>query len=225
MTPEDAAGRLSRTLMPIQVMAGLANENMTRGLGWRFLDTGRRIDRSLLMLDVFSAIAETDAEARGAALDVALELGDSTMTYRARYLDAPQIVPVMDVLLADESNPRSLAYQLSRLSWHMDSLAPDQAFGLRTHEQRLAIRLLGITRTVDLDRMHLDAPDPQQQAFSLNDGDAMPPPVDLRSLLNLLRGLLEALAESLARQYFAHAVETRQASGPGSAGVDQGARS
>ena len=42
----------------------------------------------------------------------------------------------------------------------------------------------------------------------------MPPPVDLRSLLNLLRRLLEALAESLARQYFAHAVETRQTSGP-----------
>jgi len=217
MTPEDAAGRLSRTLMPLQVMAGLANENMTRGLGWRFLDTGRRIDRALMMLDVFEGIAQTTGEDRTAALEAALELGDSAMTYRARYLDAPRIIPVMDVLLADESNPRSLAYQLARLSLHTDSLAPDQAFGLRTHEQRLAMRLLGITRTVDMDRMNLEAdagpsatePNPQP-----GDVTAMPPPEDLPSLLRLVRDLLNALSDSLARQYFAHAVETRQSSPP-----------
>ncbi len=227
MTPEDAAGRLSRTLMPLQVMAGLASENMTRGLGWRFLDTGRRIDRALLMLDIFQGIVLTTGETRTAALDAALELGDSAMTYRARYLDAPRFVPAMDVLLADESNPRSLAYQLARLSSHMDSLAPDQAFGLRTREQRLAMRLLGITRTVDLESMRLDDQhgepgsnpagiESRASGGDFNDAGAgiMPPPADISNLLRLLRDLLNALSDSLARQYFAHAVETRQASPP-----------
>jgi uncharacterized circularly permuted ATP-grasp superfamily protein/uncharacterized alpha-E superfamily protein len=223
LTPEDAGHRLSDVLMPLQVLAGLANENMTRGLGWRFLDTGRRIERSLHILDLFDGVARTADEARHAALDVALEVSDSHMTYRARYLDAAQTVPVLDILLADESNPRSLAYQLARLGMHMDSLAPDQAFGLRTHEQRLAVRLLGITRTVDLDRMHLgngtpatgDGPPPEPD-------EAMPPPVDLPSLLHLLRGLLNALSDSLARQYFAHAVETRHGSGLGAGPEDTG---
>jgi uncharacterized circularly permuted ATP-grasp superfamily protein/uncharacterized alpha-E superfamily protein len=219
LTPEDAPQRLSAVLMPLQVIAGLANENMTRGLGWRFLDTGRRIERALHILQVFEGVSWTTGEAREAALDVALELCDSQMTYRARYLDAAQTVPALDVLIADESNPRSLAYQLARLGLHMDSMAPDQAFGLRTHEQRLAVRLLGITRTVDLDRMNLDdadAPTAQEDPAPA-DGpgttdDDMPPPQDLPTLLRLLRGLLLALSETLARQYFAHAVETRHGS-------------
>ncbi|MBB4313841.1 circularly permuted type 2 ATP-grasp protein [Roseospira marina] len=220
LRPEEAAPRLSAVLMPLQVMAGLANENMTRGLGWRFLDTGRRIERALHILETFENVARTSGETRDAALDMALELGDSQMTYRARYLDAPQTVPVLDVMIADESNPRSLAYQFARLGLHMDSLAPDQAFGLRTHEQRLAVRLLGITRTVDLDRMDLMEPadgrrPPGDSATnrSLHDTAAMPPPEDLPALLRLLRSLLTALSESLARQYFAHAVEMRHGSG------------
>ncbi|WP_170294717.1 circularly permuted type 2 ATP-grasp protein [Roseospira navarrensis] len=220
LAPEDAGPRLSAVLMPLQVMAGLANENMTRGLGWRFLDTGRRIDRALHILQVFEGVSHTSGEAREAALDLALELLDSQMTYRARYLDSAQTVPVLDILIADESNPRSLAYQLVRLGLHMDSLAPDQAFGLRTHEQRLAVRLLGITRTVDLDRMNLggqdmpvSGPATDRAGADAEPDAAMPPPEDLPALLRLLRGLLNALADSLTRQYFAHAVETRHGSG------------
>jgi len=219
LMPEDAGQRLSAVLMPLQVLAGLANENMTRGLGWRFLDTGRRIERALHILQTFDGVSRTYGEDREAALDIALELSDSQMTYRARYLDAAQTVPVLDVLIADESNPRSLAYQLARLGLHVDSLAPDQAFGLRTHEQRLAVRLLGITRTVDLDRMHLTGePDLSRLDQDHADSDcldnaAMPPPEDLPALLRLLRGLLTDLSETLARQYFAHAVETRNGSG------------
>ncbi|MBB4286744.1 circularly permuted type 2 ATP-grasp protein [Roseospira goensis] len=219
LTLEDAGPRLSAVLMPVQVITGLANENMTRGLGWRFLDTGRRIERALHMLALFEGVARTDSAAREAALEAALEVADSQMTYRARYLEAPQTVPVLDVLLADESNPRSLAYQLVRLGLHMDSLAPDQAFGLRSHEQRLTVRLLGITRTVDLNRLPVDGGGSAPAPASAEAGDepdaAMPPPADLPTLLRLLRGLLNALSESLARQYFAHAVETRHGSAGG----------
>jgi uncharacterized alpha-E superfamily protein len=43
---------------------------------------------------------------------LALELCDSTMTYRSRYLASLQPAPVLDLVLLDESNPRSLAFQL-----------------------------------------------------------------------------------------------------------------
>jgi len=214
ITPEDAVPRLSAVLMPIQVMVGLGNENMTRGLGWRFLDTGRRIERALRLLDILEGVARTEGEARTAALDLALEAADSQMTYRARYLDAAQTVPALDVLLADESNPRSLAYQLARLTLHMDSLAPDQAFGLRTHEQRLAMRLLGIVRTMELNRMPVswsgdDDPGPANTDPLSADGGTPLADVPWPRLVGLLREHLNALADSLARQYFAHAVETR----------------
>lgn len=223
LAPEDAGPRLSAALMPIQAMAGLGNENMTRGLGWRFLDTGRRIERSLRLLDIIEGFVRAGDEGRIAALDLALEVADSQMTYRARYLDAPATVPVLDVLLADESNPRALAYQLVRLTTHMDSLAPDQAFGLRTHEQRLAMRLLGIVRTLELDRMPMvetaDAPTTVDSGASgaagmTGDEGAVLSEVPLPRLLRLMRGLLDTLSDSLARQYFAHAIETRNGERP-----------
>lgn len=216
--PEEAGPRLSAILMPLLVMAGLGNEHMTRGLGWRFLDTGRRIERARRLLDLFEGIVRSRGEARAATLELALEVADSQMTYRGRYLESARPVPVLDVLLADESNPRALAYQFERIALHMDSLAPDQAFALRTHEQRLAMRLLGMVRTLELDRLEIDQGEP-----SLPATDADPLAEDdrllrlpLPRLLGLLRRLLDGLADSLARQYFAHAVETRNgASQPG----------
>ncbi|SDH23022.1 circularly permuted type 2 ATP-grasp protein [Roseospirillum parvum] len=209
-TPEEAGPRLTAILTPLLVMAGLGNENMTRGLGWRFLDTGRRIERARRLLDLFEAVERTEGEARTAVLDLILEATDSQMTYRARYLERAQTVPVLDVLLADESNPRALAYQLTRLALHMDSLAADQAFALRTHEQRLAMRLLGVVRTLELDRLPLSGVAPMAEVADdpLAEDDQLLR-LPLPRLLGLLRRLIDALADSLARQYFAHAVETR----------------
>ncbi len=46
---------------------------------------------------------------------LALELRDSVITYRARYLAVMQAAPALDLILADEGNPRGLAFQLLAL--------------------------------------------------------------------------------------------------------------
>jgi uncharacterized alpha-E superfamily protein len=48
-----------------------------------------------------------------AGLRLALELRDSVITYRARYLAVLQPAPALDLILADEGNPRGLAFQLT----------------------------------------------------------------------------------------------------------------
>jgi uncharacterized alpha-E superfamily protein len=47
-----------------------------------------------------------------AGLGLALELCDSVLTYRSRYLSVLQPAPVLDLVLADEGNPRALVFQL-----------------------------------------------------------------------------------------------------------------
>ena len=47
-----------------------------------------------------------------------LEINDSVMTYRRRYFAAPQWPGVLDLLLSDDSNPRSLAFQALALGEH-----------------------------------------------------------------------------------------------------------
>ena len=45
-------------------------------------------------------------------LEMLLEVADSSITYRSRYFTAMQAALVLDLLMNDEANPRSLAFQL-----------------------------------------------------------------------------------------------------------------
>jgi uncharacterized alpha-E superfamily protein len=48
-------------------------------------------------------------------LKLALELCDSVITYRSRYLGVLQPAPALDLVLADPGNPRGLAFQLEAI--------------------------------------------------------------------------------------------------------------
>ena len=112
---------------------GLMHENMTRNYGWSFLEMGRRIERAFnlseAILSLFGAPLEREEET--GRLLFLLELADSFITYRSRYRLDPMLPLVLDLLLLDESNPRSLAYQLVGISGHLAALPQSQP-GRRT---------------------------------------------------------------------------------------------
>ena len=104
-------------------VAGVAAESMVRGGGWLFLDLGRRIERAQAVAGEV-AIAVDQAPARiEIGLRLVLELCDSAITYRNRYLDVLQPAPVLDLVLADQGNPRGLAFQLVAIHALLDELA------------------------------------------------------------------------------------------------------
>jgi uncharacterized circularly permuted ATP-grasp superfamily protein/uncharacterized alpha-E superfamily protein len=90
-------------------MSGLGAEDMMRGPAWCFLDLGRRIERALSICRIIRQLGEVGEEPD--RLSLLLDLFDSQITYRSRYLAAPLRDPVYDLLLLDPDNPRSLAYQ------------------------------------------------------------------------------------------------------------------
>ena len=103
----DVLERLDQCVLAMMTLSGFALDGMTRDQGWRFLSVGRRIERMQFMSRVLRhALAEG-----GDTPDWLLELADSTITYRSRYMTRPQWLPVLDLLVADETNPRSIAYQ------------------------------------------------------------------------------------------------------------------
>lgn len=103
-------------------LAGLAAENMTRGPNFLFLELGRRIERaSHLAWAVRQAVGEAQAR-ESEHMRILLEIADSAMTYRSRYLNQIQIVPFVDLLLLDETNPRSAAFQLGAIERHLKDL-------------------------------------------------------------------------------------------------------
>ncbi len=114
---------LDDTIRMVATVAGLSQENMTRGAGWRFLDLGRRLERAYYVCGgAHFAFTQTPV-IWDSAMRLALELCDSTITYRGRYLGALEPAPTLDLTLLDESNPRSLAFQVHAIDRHLDVLA------------------------------------------------------------------------------------------------------
>jgi uncharacterized circularly permuted ATP-grasp superfamily protein/uncharacterized alpha-E superfamily protein len=200
--PEDAPldleaqrSQVDGLIMTLLALDGLAQENMTRGLGWRFLDIGRRMERAIHTLDLLTGLLMVEDRDIGPGLDVILDISDSSMTYRSRYLSLPTLAPALDILIRDESNPRSLAYQLVRLREHMDKLGTDPSFSPPGEEQRLIGPLAARVTALDPTRVTL--------------GEATEDLEALSGLLYDLRAGLGSLAHALTLHFFAHAVETR----------------
>jgi uncharacterized alpha-E superfamily protein len=103
-------------------LSGLSAENMTRGPNWLFMDLGRRLERAQhLAWLVRQTVANPDAR-ETEHMRILLEIADSAMTYRSRYLNVFQLVPFVDLLLLDENNPRSCAFQLAAIEDHLREL-------------------------------------------------------------------------------------------------------
>jgi uncharacterized circularly permuted ATP-grasp superfamily protein/uncharacterized alpha-E superfamily protein len=109
----DALTALDRTTANLMTLAGFALDGMTRDQGWRFLSMGRRLER---MQFLCMSLQQAFALPRDAELDWLLELADSIVTYRARYMARPEWLPLLDLLLLDTGNPRSVAFQLFGLN-------------------------------------------------------------------------------------------------------------
>jgi len=118
---------LNRLLMEVSALSGFALDDMTRDDGWRFLMIGRRLERLQFLADVVAYVLARAQAPDAATLEWLLELADSTITYRMRYLSAPQLIPVLDLIVCDPANPHSLRFQVHELRAHLQAV--DDAFG------------------------------------------------------------------------------------------------
>ena len=99
-------------------LSGLADENMTRGNNWLFFDLGRRIERAFATARLVRHTLAVASERESGAIQLALEIADSAMTYSYRYRNAFQAAPAIDLLLLDGSNPRAVAFQIKAIVGH-----------------------------------------------------------------------------------------------------------
>ena len=112
MQLDDALLQLNRMITDLAAFSGMEMENMTRGHGWRFLDIGRRLERAANMTMLLTRSLAAGIARITRCSGPLLEIADSTMTYRRRYFAQPQLAPVLDLLVADPTNARSLAFQI-----------------------------------------------------------------------------------------------------------------
>ncbi len=111
----EALALLDRCIGILAALRGIEVGNITRGPGWHFLGAGRHIERSIQLVNLFRAIIVPLSAGTWSTLEMLLEVADSSMTYRSRYFTVLQPAPVLDLLMNDQTNPRSLAFQIRDL--------------------------------------------------------------------------------------------------------------
>ncbi len=202
----DALQLLNDLVRLLAALSGMQMEHMTRNLGWRLLDMGRRVERARHLARLMAALVRAGAS-EAAHLQLLLELADSTMTYRTRYLNEPRPLLAVDLLLVDNSNPRGLSFQLDRLAEHLAALPrPAEQAGLSA-EQRVLARLHGKIELADLAKLC-------EPAGRRPKRDALP------VLMAELEAELGVLSDTLAQAYFSHAQPLRKAGPHWGGGAD-----
>jgi uncharacterized alpha-E superfamily protein len=139
--------RADRALRVLAALSGLVQENVNRVAGWRFLDMGRRIERGINTCRFARQFADRDAT--GDNLDVLLDLIDSQITYRSRYLIGLALTPVRDMVMLDTFNPRSVGFQVERIDEHLSTLPVLREDGILEPPKRQSVRLMSELSTED----------------------------------------------------------------------------
>ena len=134
MPGSDAAIAISVLLRKAAGFSGLSHENMYRAAGWQFLSMGRALERAAMMTTILSRLA--DPAAPDGALDLAIEIGDSTIIHRQRYSVMTNRDTVIDQLALDPLNPRSVRFQLDTVLDRVTSLTAEAPQGYMTDFER-----------------------------------------------------------------------------------------
>lgn len=193
LDPGEALGFLDRLLMSLSALAGFALDDMTQDQSWRFLMLGRRIERLQNLCSLLSGTLDTPGAQSQNSLDWLLEMADSRITYRSRYLSAPQLIPVLDLLLLDPGNPHSVCFQLRQLIHMLDSMSSRDRMPLE--------RLSGQLHTLDLGVIESDLGSRTRLEKSLG---------TLAHLLQDINHAAYQLADGISLQYFAHVTRLSQ---------------
>jgi len=175
-----------RVLLSLAALTGFSEEDMMHDEGWRVMRLGRRIERMHFVASILMRQLESPHATRPEAVEWLLDVCDSTPIYRARYLGAPRLSQMLNLLLYDDGHPMALMFHRRSIDRDLDELA----------------------RSLNGERER-GAPDvpllPQGSAELLDatgeDGDAAR--ADLAGELHALAARTAELSDRLSRRYFA----------------------
>jgi uncharacterized circularly permuted ATP-grasp superfamily protein/uncharacterized alpha-E superfamily protein len=178
----------------LSAFSGMERENITRGPGWLFMSLGRRLERAMYSVRQLRELTMGVTEESWPVLEYLLEVADSSMTYRSRYFTTLQPLAVLDVLMVDETNPRSLNFQVSHLVDLYRKLPRHAPDDLKAIEHAMTL-----LRGLDLEK--LDFPLPGSGRTAINSEGQL----ELDRLLHFIQNLLPSWADNISFTYFNHA--------------------
>jgi uncharacterized circularly permuted ATP-grasp superfamily protein/uncharacterized alpha-E superfamily protein len=190
---EQLQNNLDDLITGIVAFTGLTNESMTREAAWLMLDSGRRLERALALIALLrSTLALQHEDAlQNQVLEAVLASTDSLTIYQRRYRSFIQLPMVLELLLLDETHPRSVAYQLHQLCIHVEALPRSKGKSHLSKEERLILKAYTDLRLCNV----LELTQAKENKAIYTDFD---------HLLANTSDLLWQFAEVIAEAYFSH---------------------
>ncbi len=184
---------LDHTIPVCTALAGYAFDDMTRDDAWRFLVMGRHLESMAFLSAAAMLVLELPEEDCDAVLGASLEIGNVSMTYRARYQRHPELLPVLDLLVLDEANPHSVYFQLAALGSHLQQVGSRLGFRPVNDPASLLQALRGFD-LAEFEHLHMSHGGP------------------LAALLAACERCAYGLSDELTQRFFIHAGEQLQTS-------------
>lgn len=193
LDPASALNFIDRLMTTLSALSGFAFDDMTQDVSWRFLMLGRRLERLQGQAQLIMTVLDSPANEASESLDWLLEMANSRITYRLRYLTQAQWLPVLDLLLLDPSNPHGLGHQITHLLSMMRDLGSrDLPLMQSAHDDLLSLDLSVIEG-------ELGFPDRLQRCLKR-----------LSPLIADIQGAALGAGNGIALQFFAHVDDDSQ---------------
>ena len=190
---EQLQNHLDELITGIVAFSGLTSESMTREAAWLMLDGGRRLERALGLIALLrsTVVIQHDDALQNQVLEAVLVSTDSLTIYQRRYRSFIQLPMVLELLLLDETHPRSVAYQLHQLSAHISTLPRGNDKNHLSEEERLILKVYTDLRLCNV----------LELTQSSKIGGIY---FNLEAVLSNTATLLWRIAEVIAEAYFSH---------------------
>jgi uncharacterized circularly permuted ATP-grasp superfamily protein/uncharacterized alpha-E superfamily protein len=190
---EQIQKHLDDLITGIVAFSGLTSESMTREAAWLMLDSGRRLERALGLIALLrsTVVFQHDDALQNQVLEAVLVSTDSLTIYQRRYRSFIQLPLVLELLLLDETHPRSVAYQLHQLSIHISALPRGNDKNHLSEEERVILKAYTNLRLCNV--LELSQANKDEGVYS-----------NLETVLSNTATLLWRVAEVIAETYFSH---------------------
>jgi uncharacterized alpha-E superfamily protein len=177
---------------------GLNRESISREQGWIMLDTGRKTEQSLLLTSMLlsTLVIRNDEQTDYDLQEAVLISNESLVNYRYKYREHIQLPLVLDLMLLDPNNPRSLIYQLDRLKAYLANLPKQQNDQEPPEHERLVMAAYALKRADKNILTHFNTGSDQYE--------------HLYTFLTNMQDLLLAIPIAVSKTYFQHAQTQKQ---------------
>ena len=191
-SPEQAMRLLDGVVTGLAAFCGLATDSMMGSQAWRFYDMGRRLERAILTLELLRNIIQHPDDDR-ALLEAVLEITECTFPYRRRYLTRLERLAALDLLLVEENNPRSVAFQLAAVAEHLNAL-PRGSESPDLHDNRDQQLLVAVRALI------------REEEAAMRQNPAARQHEALAQFLSDVLDHVRKLSDAIAHVYFSHVI-------------------